>query len=116
MFPRLRTWKTDVEQNYYMSRMEPAIRDYLTQMRDDASIEIKTGYVDTGASPNKQIFPIAYSAYTPPAAKKKRKVERTRFRETTHGYRQKSKPAPACLRRAGASASAGCSRKEQEEG
>ena len=71
-----------MEQNYYMSRMEPAMRDYLTQMRDDASIDIKPGYVDTGASPNKQIIPIAYSAYTPPAPKKKRKVERTRFRET----------------------------------
>ena len=82
-----------MEKNYYMSKMEPAIRDYLTQMRDDASIEIKTGYIDTGASPNKQIFPIAYSAYTPPSPKKKRKVERTRFRETEHGFRQKTKPA-----------------------
>jgi peptidyl-prolyl cis-trans isomerase SurA len=91
--PAFKDVETDVENNYYMSKMEPAIRDYLTQMRDDASIEIKTGYVDTGASPNKQIFPIAYSAYTPPSPKKKRKVERTRFRETAHGFRQKTKPA-----------------------
>ncbi len=91
--PTFKDVEQDVEQNYYMSRMEPAIRDYLTKMRDDASIEIKTGYVDTGASPNKQIFPIAYSAYTPPSPKKKKKVERTRFRETTHTFRQKSKPA-----------------------
>jgi peptidyl-prolyl cis-trans isomerase SurA len=91
--PAFKDVQADVEQNYYMSKMEPAIRDYLTKMRDDASIEIKTGYVDTGASPNKQIFPIAYSAYTPPSPKKKRKVERTRFRETTHTFRQKSKPA-----------------------
>ena len=63
----------DVEQNYYMSRMEPAIRDYLTKMRDDASIEIKPGYVDTGASPNKLVFPIAYSAYTPPAPRRRRR-------------------------------------------
>lgn len=93
--PPLKDVQSDVEQSYFMSRMEPAIRDYLTKMRDDASIEIKTGYVDTGASPNKQIFPIAYSAYTPPSSKKKHKVERTRFRETTHTFRQKSKPAPA---------------------
>jgi peptidyl-prolyl cis-trans isomerase SurA len=91
--PTFKDVENDVENNYYMSKMEPAIRDYLTQMRDDASIEIKTGYVDTGASPNKQIFPIAYSAYTPPSPKKKRKVERTRFRETEHGFRQKTKPA-----------------------
>jgi peptidyl-prolyl cis-trans isomerase SurA len=62
-------------------------------MREDASIDIKPGYTDTGASPNKLIFPIAYSSYTPPSPKKKHKVERTRFRETTHGFRQKSKPA-----------------------
>ncbi|HEX4284918.1 MAG TPA: peptidylprolyl isomerase [Terracidiphilus sp.] len=92
--PQLKDVESDVENNYFMSRMEPAIRDYLTKMRDDASIEIKSGYVDTGASPNKQIFPIAYSSYTPPASKKKHKVERTRFRETTHGFRQKS-GAPA---------------------
>jgi peptidyl-prolyl cis-trans isomerase SurA len=90
--PTFKDVEQDVEQNFYMSRMEPAIRDYLTKMRDDASIEIKTGYVDTGASPNKQIFPISYSAYTPPSPKKKKKIERTRFRETTHTFRQKSKP------------------------
>src|SRR5581483_8297064 len=89
--PEYKDVQADVEQNYFMSRMEPAIRDYLTKMRDDASIEIKTGYTDTGASPNKQIFPITYSSYTPPTSKKKHKVERTRFRETTHGFRQKTK-------------------------
>jgi peptidyl-prolyl cis-trans isomerase SurA len=57
-------------------------------MREDAFIDIKPGYTDTGASPN-QTKPI-YSAYTPPAPKKKAKVERTRFRETTHTFRQKS--------------------------
>ncbi len=76
-----------VEQALYMSRMEPAIRDYLTKMREDAFIDIAPGYVDTGASPN-ETKPI-YSAYVPPAPKKRPKVERTRFRESTHTYRQK---------------------------
>ncbi len=35
----------DVEQAYYMSLMDPAIRDYLNQMRDEAFIQIKQGYV-----------------------------------------------------------------------
>src|ERR1035437_3205466 len=74
-----------------MSKMEPALRDYLTKMREDAYIDIKPGYVDTGASP-RQTKPV-YSAYTPPTAKKKRKVERTRFRETTRTFRQKSPQA-----------------------
>jgi len=81
-----------VEEALYESRMEPAIRAYLTKMREEAFIDIKAGYVDTGASPN-ETKPI-YSAYVPPAPKKKRKVERTRFRESPHTFRQKG-PAPA---------------------
>jgi peptidyl-prolyl cis-trans isomerase SurA len=75
----------------FMSRMEPAIRAYLTKMRDEAFIDIRPGYVDTGASPN-ETEPV-FSAYVPPAPKKKRKVERTRFRETGRGFRQKSRQA-----------------------
>ena len=90
--PAFKDVQQDVEQNYYMSRMEPAMRAYLTQMREEAYIDIAPGYVDTGASP-KQIKP-SYSAYTPPSVKKKKKVERTRFRETTRTFRQKSAQAP----------------------
>jgi len=81
-----------VEEALYMSRMEPAIRAYLTKLREESFIDIKAGYVDTGASPN-ETKPV-YSAYVPPAPKKKAKVERTRFRESTHTFRQKSQPAP----------------------
>jgi peptidyl-prolyl cis-trans isomerase SurA len=77
-----------VEEKYYDTRMEPAMRAYLTQMRDEAYIYTKTGYADSGASP-KEITP-TYSVYTPPSPKKKKKVERTRFRETTRSFRQKS--------------------------
>ena len=86
-----------------MARMEPAMRSYLTTMREQAFIDIKPGYTDTGASV-KQTKPV-FSAYVPPAPKKKKKVERTRYRENTHNYRQKpskafsaeapAEPAPA---------------------
>ena len=77
-----------VEEALYMSRMEPAIRAYLTKMREEAYIDIAPGYADTGASPN-QTKPI-FSAYVPPSPKKKPKVERTRYRENTRGFRDKS--------------------------
>ncbi|MGC9222834.1 MAG: peptidyl-prolyl cis-trans isomerase [Terracidiphilus sp.] len=80
----------DVEQAYYMSRMEPAIRSYLNRMRDEAFIQIRQGYTDTGATYAELHSSIAFSAYVPPAPKKKAKVERTRFRESTHSFRQKS--------------------------
>ena len=82
----------DVEQAYYMSQMEPAIRTYLNQMRDEAFIQIKKGYTDTGATPAELQSSISFSAYVPPSPKKKAKVERTRFRESTRGFRQKSAP------------------------
>jgi len=73
--------EAQVQDAFYMSRMEPAIRQYLTKLREDSFIDIKPGYTDTGASPN-ETKPV-FSAYTPPAPKKKAKVERTRFRETS---------------------------------
>jgi peptidyl-prolyl cis-trans isomerase SurA len=78
-----------VEQDYYASKMEPAVREYLTKMREDAYIDIAAGFTDSGASTNKRVNPIAYSQYTPPQPKKKKKVERTRFRENTH-FRSKT--------------------------
>ena len=84
----------DVEQAYYMSLMDPAIRDYLNKMRDEAAIWIKPGYTDTAATYAELHPSISFSAYTPPAPKKKAKVERTRFRESTHSFRQKSGAAP----------------------
>ena len=86
--PQYKDVQAQVEDAFFTSRMEPAIRTYLTTMREQAFIDIKPGYTDTGASP-KETKPI-YSAYTPPAPKKKKKVQRTRFRETEHGFRNKS--------------------------
>jgi len=80
----------DVEQAYYMSLMDPAIRDYLSKMRNEAAIWIKPGYVDTAATYAELHPSISFSAYVPPAPKKKAKVERTRFRESTHTFRNKS--------------------------
>jgi peptidyl-prolyl cis-trans isomerase SurA len=91
--PEFKDVEQDVEQSFYMSKMEPAIRDYLTKMRENAYIDIKPGFEDSGASAH-QTKPI-YSAYVPPAPKKKKKVERTRFRENTRAFRQKSATAAA---------------------
>jgi peptidyl-prolyl cis-trans isomerase SurA len=88
--PQYKDIQDDVDENFFMARMEPAMRAYLTTLREQAYIDIKPGYVDTGASA-KQTKPI-FSAYVAPTAKKKKKMERTRFRENTHGFRKKAKP------------------------
>jgi peptidyl-prolyl cis-trans isomerase SurA len=73
----LKDVEPQIEDQIGMAKMNPALRDYLTKLREDAYIEIKDGYVDSGASPN-EMKPI-YSAYTPPSPKKKKHVTRTRF-------------------------------------
>jgi peptidyl-prolyl cis-trans isomerase SurA len=41
-----------IQDAVYMQKLQPALREYLTKLREDADIDIKPGYVDTGASPN----------------------------------------------------------------
>lgn len=75
----LKDVQPDVENAVYSSKMGPALRQYLTKLREDSYVEIKQGYEDAGASPN-QTKPV-YSAYAPPTGKKKKSVDRTRFRQ-----------------------------------
>jgi len=41
-----------IEDALYYEKLQPALRSYLTKLREDAYIDVKPGYVDTGASPN----------------------------------------------------------------
>jgi peptidyl-prolyl cis-trans isomerase SurA len=102
--PPLKDVEQQVEDAFYGARMEPAIREFQTTMREQAYIDIKPGYVDSGASA-KETKPV-YSAYTPPTPKKKKKVERTRFRESTRSFRQKSGAAAPTLAASAAPAAA----------
>jgi peptidyl-prolyl cis-trans isomerase SurA len=69
--------EVQIEDQIGMSKMNPALRTYLTKLREDAYIDIAHGYEDSAASPN-EMKPV-YSAYTPPAPKKKQHVTRARF-------------------------------------
>jgi peptidyl-prolyl cis-trans isomerase SurA len=88
--PQFKDVEGDVEQSYFEAKAAPAMRQYLSQMRDEAAIYIKPGYEDSAATAAEKHPSITFSAYQAPTAKKKRKVERTRFRETTRGFRQKT--------------------------
>jgi peptidyl-prolyl cis-trans isomerase SurA len=41
-----------VEDALYYQKLQPALRAYLTKLREEAYIDIKPGFMDTGASPN----------------------------------------------------------------
>jgi peptidyl-prolyl cis-trans isomerase SurA len=82
-----------IEDAVGMAKMGPALRDYLTKLREDAYIAIKNGYEDSGASPN-EMRPV-YSAYTPPVAKKRKKVTRTRYHVRGHAAKATTETAAA---------------------
>jgi peptidyl-prolyl cis-trans isomerase SurA len=64
-----------IQDAVYMQKLQPALRDYLTKLREDADIDIKPGYVDTGASPN-ETRPVEVAAKDDKAKplKKKKKL------------------------------------------
>ncbi len=71
--------QNDIQEKVGMSKMEPAMRAYLAQLRDEAAIFVRAPYVDSGATAHEIQF--IEGAYTPPQPKKKKHVERTRFRQ-----------------------------------
>jgi peptidyl-prolyl cis-trans isomerase SurA len=44
--------REQIQDQIYGQRVQPALRAYLTKLRDEAYIDIKSGYTDTAASPN----------------------------------------------------------------
>jgi peptidyl-prolyl cis-trans isomerase SurA len=67
--PPLSAVDQQVQEAIYKEAIEPALRTYLTDLREKAYIYIEPGYVDTGASP-KQTKSV-YVGATPPPVKKK---------------------------------------------
>jgi parvulin-like peptidyl-prolyl isomerase len=45
--------ENEVMERLYTPRMQPAVRTYLTRLRENAFLEIRSGFVDAGAAPGK---------------------------------------------------------------
>jgi peptidyl-prolyl cis-trans isomerase SurA len=73
--PPLNKMENRIQEVLYYQKIDPALRQYLTKLREDAYIDIKQGYVDSGASPNqtKLIYTSAPEARTKDLSKKKKK-------------------------------------------
>jgi peptidyl-prolyl cis-trans isomerase SurA len=65
-----------LQEAVYMQKLQPALRDYLTKLREDAFIDVRPGYVDSGASPNqtKPVETTAAKEASAKALKKKKKI------------------------------------------
>jgi hypothetical protein len=45
--------QNEIQQKLFEPRFEPAVRAYMTKLRMDAFLEIREGFVDSGAAPGK---------------------------------------------------------------
>ncbi len=79
-----------VEEAVYQVQMQPAIRQYLTKLREEGYIDIAPGYVDSGASPN-QTKPIYTTTSLPTPKVKKKPLPKARFDTAS------AKPVPGGL-------------------
>ncbi len=55
--PTMKEVEPRIQDALYMQKLQPALRTYLTTLREQAFIDVKTGYIDSGASA-KQTKPI----------------------------------------------------------
>jgi peptidyl-prolyl cis-trans isomerase SurA len=70
--PTLKEVEPRIQDALYMQKLQPALRTYLTILREEAFIYCKPGYVDSGASA-KQTVPVETAAVDPNAKKIKKK-------------------------------------------
>jgi peptidyl-prolyl cis-trans isomerase SurA len=70
--PSMKEIEPRLQDAIYMEKLQPALRAYLTKLREDAYIDYKPGYVDTGASAN-QTKPVETTTKEASAKKFKKK-------------------------------------------
>ena len=73
--PPLKEVEPRVQDALYMQKLQPALRAYLTKLREQAYINYKEGYVDSGQSPN-QTKPVETSSAKASDAKKLKKKKK----------------------------------------
>jgi peptidyl-prolyl cis-trans isomerase SurA len=73
--PPMKDVEPKIQDALYFQKLQPALRAYLTKLREEAYIDRKPGYVDTGASPNetKPIETAGKETATKELKKKKKK-------------------------------------------
>jgi parvulin-like peptidyl-prolyl isomerase len=70
--------QNEIMDKLFSPRMEPAVREYLTKLREDAFLEIKPGFVDSGAAPGKN------TAWTDPAQLKPETITKEEVASKPH--------------------------------
>jgi peptidyl-prolyl cis-trans isomerase SurA len=102
--PPLNAVEQQVQQAVYEKAMQPALRAYMTSLREKAFIDIAAGYTDTGAS-SKETKPV-FAAASQPTVKKKVE-QKARLERQRAAYAAQKAQAKADANKAAAAASSG---------
>ncbi len=94
------TVENEILDKMYQPKMQPALRAYLTKLRQEAFLQIKPGYVDSGAAPGKDTTWQAVQKLKPQTVTKEEVAERTRRRRLLFMV-----PVPGTEKRVGLSSS-----------
>ncbi len=73
--PTMKEVEPKIQDALYYQKLQPALRAYLMKLREDAYIDYKDGYIDTGASPN-QTKPIETATAKATDSKKLKKKKK----------------------------------------
>jgi peptidyl-prolyl cis-trans isomerase SurA len=76
--PTMKQMEPRIQDALYYQKLQPALRAYLKKLREEAFIDIRPGYVDTGASPN-QTKPIETASKEAAAKNFKKKKKHLLF-------------------------------------
>ena len=76
--PPLKQAEPHIQDALYYQKLQPALRAYLTKLREEAYIYYSPGFVDTGQSPN-QTQPVVTAAAKDPDAKKLAKKKKKKL-------------------------------------
>ncbi len=80
--------RNEIMDKLYTPRMQPAVREYLTKLRKDAFLEIKPGFVDSGAAAGKD------TTWSDPAQLKPETVSKSEVASQTRKKRFLGMPIP----------------------
>jgi len=73
--------ESEIMDKFYGQAFQPKIREFLTKLRQDAFLEIKAGWVDTGAAPGKDTTWQDPAVLKPETVKKEDVAQSTRMKK-----------------------------------
>jgi peptidyl-prolyl cis-trans isomerase SurA len=76
--PSMKDIEPKIQDALYYQQLQPALRAYLTKLREEAYIDVKPGYIDSGESPN-ETKPVEVATAKATEAKKLKKKKKLGF-------------------------------------